>query len=664
MDSVKTIGKTDVFSKRAGILADYETRSPVDLKIHGASRYARDPRTEVMCLCVADVYRRTDGSGFVVDRSSKRLWRFDHPIARDNFLPKEDELLFAYNAGFEYLITTETWGHPLRPDQMYCVQCQGLYNGLPAGLDNVSKAVPLKTPKDMEGAALMKKMCKPQKDGTYLYDDAKMDRLCVYAEGDIESEAEALETLRPLPDYELKCYQETLAINMAGIPVDMELVLAAREMNDVVGAELQARYPDINLRSHAQIKKFTASHGYTLASTDKEHVANALADPDLPKPVRDLLDIKAMGVGSSSVSKFDALVNYTDDDGNLRDAYRHHGAVRTGRWTSQGVQIQNLPRGEKDQLKIIGDLRDVIRRKHVDGLYLTSGMRPMDALRSVIRSTLAAPKGYTFVQRDLSAIEARGVAWVAKADNLKIFTDFDDGQGDEPYMIFAHMLGVDRFLGKATVLSSGYQVGAKGFSSMLAKMGRKVDEGMAKHCLDTYKTMFPEVKNFWYLVDDAAKAAVDTPGRMTSVETPTNPVKFLHHGGHLMLKLPSERVLTYWDARLEPGQYGKEITYMTHGLEGGKQLGWHRTKTFGGAITGHIVQGFSACIMRHILLEMRKKGIPALLTVHDEAVTMVKDDEAQEAFETIGEIMSSMPAWADGLPVQSAGWIESYYVKD
>jgi DNA polymerase len=664
MVTAKIIGGHHVHSKRVGILADFETRSPVDLKVHGASRYARDLRTEVMCLCVADVYARTDDRGYVVDRSSKKLWRMDSLVAKDVFIPSESELLFAYNAEFEYLIYTQCWGVELRPSQMYCIQVQGLYNGLPAGLDKLSNAAAFTVVKDKEGHDLMVKMSKQREDGTYLYDQEKMERLCTYCIADIECEAEALEKLRPLPPYELRCYQETLAINIAGIPIDMELVLSAREMNEVVGAELQAMYPDINLKSHAQIKAFAKNFGYTLVSTDKEHVADALEDPAIPGPVKDLLEIKAMGVGSSSVSKFDALVNFTDDDGYLRGSYRHHGAIRTGRWTSQGVQIQNLPRGEKAQLKVIAELRELIRARDVDGLYLMSGMRPMDALRTSIRTMFAAPRGWVFVQRDLAAIEARGVTWVAKARNLKIFTEFDAKRGEEPYMIFADLLGVDRFLGKVSILSSGYQVGTQGFINMLSRMGRKIDDTLAKRCLDTYKEMFPEVKEFWGLVDAASKGAVETPGVVTLVETPANPIKFLHDGKNLMLRLPSERVLTYWGARLEPGKYGKVITHMTYGAEDKKAQGWHKTSTFGGAITGHIVQGFSACIMRDISLRLREAGIPACMLVHDEAVCLVREEDAQKTFDKMTEIMNMTPAWAKGLPVKSAGWIGNFFVKD
>jgi DNA polymerase len=659
-----------VTEKRIGVLMDYETRSRCDIKIHGNSPYARDSSTEVMCLCVADVY--FNGKSFTVDRSSKMLWRFDEAIPIEGFLPQDDELMFAFNAGFEYLITTQTLGIDFDPDKVYCLQHMALYNGLPASLDAISKAMPLEAPKDEQGHRLMLRMCKPQKDGTFLYDDEKMERLCEYCIQDIEAEAELLEKLQPASDYEVQCYRETLKINLAGLPVDLELAQKAKVMVDEISAELQSRFPDINLRSAKQIKDFAASHGYTMESTDKEHVANALADSELPAPVRELLEVKAAGVGSSSVSKFDAFLNFTDSDGYLRMTYRHHGAVRTGRWTSQGVQTQNIPRGEKgivEKDKVSGrwflpEVRDCIRKGDIDSIYMMANGRPMDAMRSVIRTLLAPPPGKVFVQRDLSAIEARGAFWIAMAKALQMFIDFDNGTGDEPYMIFANALGMDRFAGKQGLLSTNYGIGLNTLLMLCAAQGRKLSESEGQSILDMHKQMVPEVKNFWDKIGAAATACIDNPMTVYEVDGPTEPIRFLHEGNRMKIRLPSGRVLSYWDAKLQPGKFGPEITYMTHGSENGKALGWHRTRAWGGSITGHIVQGFSACLMRHISSELFKAGLPPVMLVHDEAVLMVDKADAQEAFDTMGEIMNTPPAWAKGLPVQSAGWIGDFYRKD
>lgn len=658
-------------TKRIGVLIDYETRSRIDLLVHGNSRYARDLSTEVLCLCAADVYL-VDGN-YKVDRDSKRVYDFrSGNLDLVEFLPDQTkgEIMFAFNAGFEYLITTETLGIAWPIKNMYCVQLMALYNGLPANLDAVSKAVPLKSPKDEQGHRLMLRMCKPDKTGEFPYSDEMMDRLIEYCRQDIEAEAEVLETLRPVSAYELSCYHETLRMNMTGLPVDLELAVKAIAMTAEISAELQAKFPDVNLRSNKQIKDFAIQHGYTITSADKEHVAKALQDPLCPKPVKDLLEVKAAGVGSSSVSKFDSIVNFADSDGRVRNAFRHHGAVRTGRWTSQGVQLQNLPRGEKRLIEkdketgrwLLPEIREYIRNGDYDSIYLVTNGRPMDAMRSVIRSLFAPEKGKVFVQRDLAAIEARGAFWFAGAAKLQMFHDFDAGIGKEPYMIFAEALGMDRFAGKVGLLSTNYGIGWKTLQAVCEAQGRKLSDNEAEAIINLHREMFPEVKAKWTEIGNAAKAALERPMVIYMVEGPTEPVKFMSDG-NLRMKLPSGRVITYYDAKLQAGEYGSEITYMTHGAEGGKAMGWHRTRAWGGSMMGHIVQGFSACIMRDIAIRMTEAGIPPSLLVHDEAVTIADEADAERVFEIMGDIMRNPPAWAEGMPVQSSGYIEKFYLK-
>ena len=658
--------------KRIGVLIDYETRSREDISVHGNSRYARHPSTEVMCLCAVDVFK--DGDKFRVDRSTKRVYDFRDPFDDIlSYMPRRDELMFTFNAGFEYLITTETLGIPFPLEKMYCLQMTALYNGLPSSLDGVSKAVPLKAPKDEQGHRLMIRMCQPdKKTGDFPYSDDMMDRLLEYCEQDIEAEAEVLETLRPVPEYEMNCYRETLRMNMVGLPVDLELAEKAKHLTDLICTELQDKYPDINLKSHAQVKKFALDRGYPMKSVDKEHVTKALQDPACPKQVKGLLEVKAAGVGSSSVSKFDAVMNFTDSDGRVRNAFRHHGAVRTGRWTSQGVQLQNLPRGEKNIVEpdkktgrwLLPEIRDYIRQGDIDSLYMVTNGRPMDAMRSVIRTLFAPDPGKKFVQRDLAAIEARGAFWFAKAEKLQMFFDFDKGQGKEPYMVFADELGMDRFAGKQGLLSTNYGIGWKTLQTLCEGQGRKLSDSEAEAIISLHRRMFPEIKETWSLVGEAAKQAIERPMEMFHVDGPTEPVKFIHDGKTLRMKLPSGRVLTYWDAKLQQGDYGPEISYMSHGSENGKAMGWHRTRTWGGSMYGHIVQGFSACIMRDIALKMTEAGIPPCLLVHDEAVTIADESRTKEVFDKMGEIMKNPPAWAYGLPVQSAGWIGDFYMKD
>lgn len=658
--------------ERIGVLIDYETRSRVDLKLCGSHNYAQDESTEVMCFAIADVYQ--DGKRFKVDLDSKRIWRFDtfDDFDQEKYGVRDDEFLFAYNAEFE-LNMTNLCMHRLHgmntvePEQVYCLRALALANGLPGHLDAVSKAVPLKCPKDKDGHRLMMRMCKPGGDGRFPYTAEKFERLIQYCDVDVLAEAETLEICTPFTEEELLNYQETLRINQEGIPVDMDLVRGGAKLVAKETERILSSMP-INLRSVKQVKEYAAERGLVMEKTDKEHIEKYLRLPDLHPEVREMLEIKALGIGSASVGKFDSFVHNTSPDGYLRGQYQFHGAARTGRWTSQGVQLQNLPRGVKDIAEpgkdgkwILPDMRQAIKNEAMETVEHLSKGRPFDGFISSIRSCLAAPSGYTFVQRDLSAIEARGVLWVAGAKGIKIFEDFDKGIGEEPYMLFAEKINSDRFMGKQGILSTGYGVGAKTFMGLCESYGRPISRQLADTCLELYREWFPEVPAFWDAVGAAAIKACQLRGKVFEVETPTYPVKFKHNGKNLLLKLPSGRNLTYWGAKIEEDDYGRpQVVYYSSGVGSG----WYKNRLWGGVITGHIVQGFSSCILRNILNKMREAAIPACMHTHDEAVRMCKLDEAEACYKEMGTIMKTPPEWALGLPIESKGWTNPFYIKD
>ena len=61
---------------------------------------------------------------------------------------------------------------------------------------------------------------------------------------------------------------------------------------------------------------------------------------------------------------------------------------------------------------------------------------------------------------------------------------------------------------------------------------------------------------------------------------------------------------------------------------------------------------------------MREQGIPSIMTSHDEAMTMVREEQAEATAKLMTDVMADTPAWAKGLPVKSAGWVGNFYTKD
>ena len=50
--------------------------------------------------------------------------------------------------------------------------------------------------------------------------------------------------------------------------------------------------------------------------------------------------------------------------------------------------------------------------------------------------------------------------------------------------------------------------------------------------------------------------------------------------------------------------------------------------------------------------------------VHDEIICEVPEDQAEEALAWIRDIFSKNMPWNDGLPLNGAGYLTPYYLKD
>jgi DNA polymerase len=71
---------------------------------------------------------------------------------------------------------------------------------------------------------------------------------------------------------------------------------------------------------------------------------------------------------------------------------------------------------------------------------------------------------------------------------------------------------------------------------------------------------------------------------------------------------------------------------------------------WGGTFVENVVQALARIIVGEQMVQINKY-YQVVLTVHDAAVVVVPEDEAEKAVEIITGLMSTPPAWASGLPV-------------
>ena len=215
------------------------------------------------------------------------------------------------------------------------------------------------------------------------------------------------------------------------------------------------------------------------------------------------------------------------------------------------------------------------------------------------------------------------------------------------------------------------------------KMG--LTEPEMQEIVTQWRLASPTIPRLWRRVEDAAKAALENPGRRCAVMRKYRDVERakeneLLTGGRgyseefnaggtvctywrdkdaLRCKLPSGRILTYWDARLEDGN----ITYMGQSQEKGRTANnWCRLKTWGGKLVENIVQAVSRDALAEALVRLDEAGYATVFHVHDEIVAEEPIDG--RTYKDMAEVMGRPIEWAPGLLLRADGYETRFYMKD
>ena len=405
-------------SRMPTIYHDFETGSPLDLTDVGAWVYSCCPETRVWCMAWAiddgEVQITIPGRDPVppewIKGAADPEWRFS-----------------AFNTSFERAITFNllgprfNWPVPLL-EQYDCSQTLALSYALPATLEGTAAVLKLANQKDAAGSGIMKKWAKPRKarkgedrQQVYWQDDSKeFEQLCAYCAQDVRTERELSQRLPPLPADERALWLLSEEINERGFYTDGPLIDAAIRVADWFAADINRQLSEVTeggITTVPQIPHrldWLREHGYAGEGTDKTVVARQLRRKNLPDIIRQVLDWRQAGAHAAA-AKPEAFKRWRAADGRVHGGFKFHGA-HTGRWTSYGVQAQNLKRSdpkldiESAVTAVINDPAEVLRTKYPHTL---------DMIGSLARAFICAPPGHTLIAADFSGIEARLTAWIS-----------------------------------------------------------------------------------------------------------------------------------------------------------------------------------------------------------------------------------------------------------
>lgn len=296
-------------------------------------------------------------------------------------------------------------------------------------------------------------------------------------------------------------------------------------------------------------------------------------------------------------------------------------AAHTGRWGGDDkLNLQNLPR------------------------------------KSLLKKAILAPQGYVVCDSDSSQIEARTLAWLAEQDDL--VDAFE--KGEDVYKIMASAIYTksvaeiskdERFVGKTTILGSGYGMGAKKFKAALKNAGVEVTLEEAQRIISTYRDTNDKIPDLWKKAHEAldwvANDQVGEFGRGGILKVEGKKGILLPNG--MYVKYPNLR------KRQDPESGKYEYVYDT---KKGKTVVPNRI--YGGKVVENVCQALARIIIGEQMLMIAKK-YRVVMTVHDAIACLIPDAEAETGKEYVELCMRLRPSWAAELPLNcEAGYGQSY----
>ena len=436
-----------------------------------------------------------------------------------------------------------------------------------------------------------------------------------------------------------------------------------REHREYAIARLSEITGVTNPNSRDQLLEWLNDHDANLEGLRKQDVENALTR-DLHPLVTETLHLRKE-TALASVKKFQAFVDRTSMDGQLKGSLMFNGAARTGRWAGRGVQIQNLSRGS---VKDIDTAIDVVKAR--DHEWLQSLYSDVPAtLGSLTRPAICAPDGKVLVVCDYSSIEARVLPWLARDEaTMEIFQSERDIYKEAAsgiYNLLADQINKEqRFIGKISVLACGYQGGANAYKSMSANYGVEIEEDRAKQIVSAWRKANPNITKLWAAVEQTARIAfMQRRSCIVKSAMDLTCVAFSYDHPFLRCTLPSGRSINYYKPGVEDVQspWGMREQLTFEGTDTYTRK-WERVPTFGGKLVENIVQAISRDLLAHALLLVDQAGMLIVGHIHDEIIC-VADEDDETALEQLSQLMTTNPWWADGLPLSAEGWTGKRYRK-
>lgn len=687
--------------KQVFCILDYETFSEANIKEVGSYEYAMHSSTEVLCASWRIGTREQLPYAEVESWAPKKSWNKHRRDLRNSSslraaLLNKNIIIVAHNALFEQAVTRLVLHRHFKkllkgdnpfeipPSRFFCTAVQAAVYALPRKLEKATEALELEHQKDMEGHRLMLKWSKPRKPTkkdkrVRQSNPDEFDRMVQYCEHDIYAETDLFLALEMHNQSERDLWIFDQEINFKGINVDVDLVdkilkLIAEEKKLLTRRLIKLTKGVVKTGGQREvILQWITDQGSYLPDLKAKTVDDAIKDGLVTGRVKKVLEIRQL-LNKTSLKKYIAFKRHTTSDGRVRFTLIFNGAS-TGRWTGTGVQLHNCPRGTlkykhthddgyEEEIDLAPYACELIKNGADLEFIRSQFENPMEVFISCIRGMLIPSEGHEFFVADYAAIEARILFWLADHhEGVKAFKEGRKMYEEMAMDIFIKKMKDiskdERFVGKQTILGSGYGMGWKKFQSSCRDLGREVTVEVSKKAINSYREKHKQVPELWKKIEHAAISAVKNPTKTFKI----NHTEWFMKGRFLCCRLPSGRILYYCDPSVknERTPWGAKKPVLYHMGVNSKNKKWMKQKTWGGVLVENIVQAISRDLLAHAMLKEQEANYKILLTVHDELIGERKKGKGD--IKEFCRLMEALPKWAKGAPVKVEGWKGERYRK-
>ena len=202
-------------------------------------------------------------------------------------------------------------------------------------------------------------------------------------------------------------------------------------------------------------------------------------------------------------------------------------------------------------------------------------------------------------------------------------------------------------------LALGYAGGIGALNTMATAYGLPpYDDATAKPIVNAWRAVNQPIVRFWADCQRAAKLALSNRGRVYNAGC----VSFVTDQHFLQMTLPSGRVLYYFQPLFDEEN---NLTFM--GVDPYTHK-WGRVRTYSGKIVENAIQAISRDILATNMPHVEAAGFKIVTSIHDELLTEQRTAKKYNA-DALCRLMTRVPAWAQGLPLNATGYTAARYRK-